>query len=592
MMVERITNTPLELHFPRWVPGSYMIREPFKYVREITIEDDQGQPVKWRRTGVDGIRISAREKSTTVIIRYRVLCPELSVRSNHLDASHLHLMPPFTWFLPKSGCEWTSNNGAVTITLNLPSEWTIATQQAELSGQSKIPNHSAWKCPRDCTSSQFYAKSRDELLDGVFEANSNVATTTEIMGVTHHLKMWDAGGYPIEEEAIARIEEALEKIVTECYSLFGVPEINSYTTILHLTGSLRGGLEHMRSQTSMVPREALWPDAKAEWRDLVSLLAHEYVHFWNVKNLRPKKFLDYDLSYEQTTDLLWWFEGGTSWLGDVICVRSGVWSEEDYRIDFKRKYERHLKGSGHELQSLAESSHEAWIHLYRQHQYSSEYQISYYNDAELALFCLDAEMRRRSKGRGIEQVFVELFHLHHLDSEEAGVDENAIKRAIGRCDGGARLGGIVDTLIHSRQRPDIGKAMQTFGLTLVNDKKDQSKGDTKDNETNPAAWLGIGLSENGNNVVIDKIRPDSPLRDIAIPHDELIAVDGLRVSSQKILKKILKGKCGQTISLLLSRQGSVMEFAITAGEKPLEPTKISGVGNRLWQALICSQSHE
>ena len=65
--------------------------------------------------------------------------------------------------------------------------------------------------------------------------------------------------------------------------------------------------------------------------------SHEYVHQWNVKRLRPKLFLDYDLQREVNTDLLWWFEGATSWIGDIMCLRSGAWSAEDYFADMKRK---------------------------------------------------------------------------------------------------------------------------------------------------------------------------------------------------------------------------------------------------------------
>ena len=51
----------------------------------------------------------------------------------------------------------------------------------------------------------------------------------------------------------------------------------------------------------MVPRTALHPGHVEEYRDLVSLFSHEYVHQWNVKRLRPKRFLDYDLQREVNT---------------------------------------------------------------------------------------------------------------------------------------------------------------------------------------------------------------------------------------------------------------------------------------------------
>ena len=80
----------------------------------------------------------------------------------------------------------------------------------------------------------------------------------------------------------------------------------------------------------------------------------------------------------------------------MICVRSGAWSEEDWRLDFERKMKRHTANNGMLRESLAESSHDAWIHLYRSGPYTRESQISYYLEGELALLCLDTELRRRN----------------------------------------------------------------------------------------------------------------------------------------------------------------------------------------------------
>ena len=79
-----------------------------------------------------------------------------------------------------------------------------------------------------------------------------------------------------------------------------------------------------------------------------------------------------------------------------MCVRSGAWTEKDWRLDFERKMKRHTAKNGMLRESLAESSHDAWIHLYRSGPYTRENQISYYLEGELALLCLDTEMRRRN----------------------------------------------------------------------------------------------------------------------------------------------------------------------------------------------------
>ena len=169
---------------------------------------------------------------------------------------------------------------------------------------------------------------------------------------------------------VERFITDMKKIIKEYHALFGVPVWGEYVTVLHLTEKSRGGLEHLNSQSSMLPRICLIDGHDDEYRDLISLFSHEYLHQWNVKRLRPKNFIHYDLQQEIHTDLLWWFEGCTSWLGDMLCVRSGAWSEEDWRKDMERKLARHTIRNGSEHESLAESSHDAWIHLYRSHSFS------------------------------------------------------------------------------------------------------------------------------------------------------------------------------------------------------------------------------
>ena len=99
------TSLQLVLRFPRWVPGSYFLREPIQHMFDFSATDDAGTELTWKRVGVDGISVRLRKSSKTVRLDYTLLAKELSVRSNHLDTTHLHLMPPFTWFWPERGID-------------------------------------------------------------------------------------------------------------------------------------------------------------------------------------------------------------------------------------------------------------------------------------------------------------------------------------------------------------------------------------------------------------------------------------------------------------------------------------------------------
>ena len=576
------TESRLIAHFPRWVPGSYFLREPIQHMTDFLATDQDGNTLESQRKDVDAVRIKVPEGASSVLLTYRLLANDMSVRSNHLDRTHLHMMPPFTWFMPTSGIENNRMNMEHIVELHAPKSWSPATQYLSTGKQ----NGKGELTKNEGTTHSFSAPNRDEFLDGIIECNANPMDTWVIDGRTHHLKMWDSGGHDIDEGMLERFKEDMNKIIREHHALFGIPSWDNYVTVIQLTDTMRGGLEHLNSQTSMVPRQSLMPGHDDEYRDLVSLFSHEYLHQWNVKRLRPRNMLDYDLQREGHSDLLWWFEGGTSWLGDMLCVRSGAWSEEDWRKDFMRKMKRHTARHGMEFESLAESSHDAWIHLYRGHAFSRESQISYYLEGELAIMQLDVELRRRSKGdAGVCDLMAELCRRHAIEydsAEKLGITYKDIRQALTSMKGGRRLGSLLDDLMHQRKAPDVDATMAYFGLKLVPEHP------LKDGEENDG-WLGVNLSTKDGRVKVTSHLSGSPVRQHVMPGDEIVAIDGIRTASLKGLKTSLKGKAGQQVELMSSHEGIIQSHKVQPLPSPQHGVKLDGKGNSKWKSYIATR---
>ena len=85
----------LELRFPRWVPGSYFIREPIQHMSDLSATCD-GKEIEIKRVDVDGARLTGVSDSSKVVVTYRLLAAEMTCRANHLDKTHVHIMPPYT----------------------------------------------------------------------------------------------------------------------------------------------------------------------------------------------------------------------------------------------------------------------------------------------------------------------------------------------------------------------------------------------------------------------------------------------------------------------------------------------------------------
>ena len=581
------TSPSLKLSFPRWVPGSYFLREPIQHVTQLKAFDENGNALNVTRKDVDSIVIKGIQSVAKVCISYQLLCVENTVRSNHLDDSHLHLMPPFTWFLPTSGIDSNRMDMKHQIEFLVPSEWNVSTQLklegTEKKGSAKLHT--------------FSAEHRDALLDGIAECNSNEIHNFTVGGRQHSLHFWDAGGHVPNEVMLNRFIQDMKNIIAEHHALFG-PLSEPYHTILHLTDGGRGGLEHTNSQTSMVPRTSLQPGHVEDYRDLVSLFSHEYVHQWNVKRLRPKLFLDYDLQREVNTDLLWWFEGATSWIGDIMCLRSGAWSAEDYFADMKRKLKRHHTRSGSTCQALCEASHEAWIHLYRSHAYSRETQISYYLEGELTMFALDAELRKRSKGEtGVCDLMKVLYEKHNIyvkDKSLRGVQYNDIRKALTRLTGGRRLGSFLDAITKEAGNLDLSKAFSNFGLHYKPSDEPKRKDGTETVvwESFAQGWLGVHVRSQGNKLKVTSHMQNSPVREQLQVGDELVAIDGIRTINSEQLKSNLKGKVGTKVRVLFARNSVMQETLLDVSLEPNYPTVTTSDGNRLWKSTIRSRQDD
>jgi len=566
----------LILAFPRWSPGSYLIREPRRLVHDMSawaMVSGNNFDCKIERRGPDEIIVKIPEGASSIYVSWYAFGNDLSVRTNHIDSSHFHMIPSATF--PRVITGSNHPEGPYVVELMHPPNWSATTQLKFVSS----------KKDGDIVKSIWTANSRDALYDGIIEANANEEILFQAGGREFRLKLWDAGGLAIDSERIDFLVKSMSDLFSEFHALFGEPPWDNYAVILHLTEKARGGLEHTGSQSSQMRRGSLDPGDKDGWRDLISLISHEYVHAWNVKRLRPQTFDDYDLSQEMHTDLLWWFEGVTSWLGDMICLRSGVWSDEDWSADLKRKLTRFHSMSGWDHQCLSDSSFESWYHLYRPHSHSPETTISYYLQGEIAAMCMDLEMRKRTKGEiGLDDVMVDLWKLHGLhiegDSGSGGIEprpivEKDIVSSMNRLSKG-RLNGVVRRLVHGLGAPNMLEWSKGMGRKLDPVESDEQVG-----------WLGVHLSESP--LRISKFIAESPIRNQLQPGDEIIAINGRRTRKSSDLKGALRGNAEQEVKLTVSRRGGIMEFNVVPAKDPLHPVIISGNGNKLWKAFSSSR---
>jgi predicted metalloprotease with PDZ domain len=113
--------------------------------------------------------------------------------------------------------------------------------------------------------------------------------------------------------------------------LFGTAHYPEYHFLVTCSDDLgHYGLEHHACSINGVRERDLIEDKyRRGW--IANLLPHEYAHSWCGKFRRPAGMCTADFHTPQDTKMLWVYEGLTTYLGDLLMVRSGLVSPADYR---------------------------------------------------------------------------------------------------------------------------------------------------------------------------------------------------------------------------------------------------------------------
>ncbi|TAF71912.1 MAG: M61 family peptidase, partial [Curvibacter sp.] len=127
------------------------------------------------------------------------------------------------------------------------------------------------------------------------------------------------------------------------------------------------------------------------------LISHEYFHTWNVKRLRPAELATYDYRTENYTELLWFFEGFTSYYDDLLLRRAKRIDNAAYLKLLSKTINQVNQTPGRLVQSVAQSSFDAWVKYYRQDENTANATVSYYTKGSLVGLCLDLTLRAEGK---------------------------------------------------------------------------------------------------------------------------------------------------------------------------------------------------
>ncbi len=381
---------------PVWIAGSYLVREFAKHLQRLQAHQ-----------GATALQITQRDKCTwkihceaekPLVLSYEVYAFDSSVRTAWLDTQR-------GFFNGTSLCLRVHGQEEQPHVLSLsndelPPSWQVATALT----------------PQKVTARGFgsyLAANYDELLDSPVELGALWCGSFVAGGIEHRFVVagatasFDGARLLADTQAICEAEINFWHGAAprgKARSSSNRPPHSHYLFMLSAVDNGYGGLEH-RQSTALICKRADLPRlgqsktlaAADGYTTLLGLISHEYFHTWNVKRLRPSEFAHYDYAQENYTELLWFFEGFTSYFDDLLLRRAALIDDTTYLVLLNKTINGVLQSPGRKVQSVAQASFDAWVKYYRQDENSVNATISYYTKGSLVALCLDLSLRQGGK---------------------------------------------------------------------------------------------------------------------------------------------------------------------------------------------------
>ncbi len=377
------------LSLPVWIPGSYLIREFSKNLQGLRARQAARAlpPAQLRQLDKCSWEVRCNPARPLQLI-YEVYANDNSVRTACLDARR-------GFFNNSSLCLRVDGQTDAPQRLEIaasgaPAGWSVATGLAPV----KINKQGF---------GNYLATDYDELVDCPVEMGPFWSGNFSACGVPHRFVV--AGAAPGFDGArlLADTKKICEAQIRFWHGA-KKPPYKNYLFLLNVVDDGYGGLEH-RNSTALIcnrkdlPRlgETRLPEGYTTLRGLIS---HEYFHTWNVKRLRPAEFASYDYSSENYTQLLWFFEGFTSYYDDLMLRRAGLLDDAAYLRLLNKTINQVMQTPGRLVQSVAQASFDAWVKYYRQDENTPNATVSYYTKGALVALCFDLSLRSESGAGG------------------------------------------------------------------------------------------------------------------------------------------------------------------------------------------------
>lgn len=384
-----------EFQLPVW-NALYQVRDFAQFVNWIHAKDRSGKPLAIRE--VDKSRWQVQGTENGAVVEYQIYADSFGPFGAQLNTHHAFFNLAQILMYPVD-----ARNAPMNVRFTqVPEGWHVATPLASPDGL-------------------YIAENYDRLVDSPVELGDFHEADFDEAGA-HFRVIVDADPADYDME---KIVATLHKIVAAATSWMSDRPFDSYMFLYHFPrGPAGGGMEHAYSTAIDLNAESI----RQNLLPLNTVTAHEFFHLWNVKRIRPQTLEPTDYTKENYTRSLWFSEGVTSTVEEIILLRAGLIDEKQFLDNVGEQITELERRPAHLTQSAEESSLDAWLEgnsYYRR----PERSISYYNKGELLGFMLDLAVRDASHGRASLRELLQWMNAHYAKQGRFFDDSNGVREA-------------------------------------------------------------------------------------------------------------------------------------------------------------------
>jgi predicted metalloprotease with PDZ domain len=538
MRVREIASPVLDLALPVWRAGRYAVINPAGTVNGIRAQDTVGKTLPISKLDKTTWRVQTGG-CTEIEIRYSIYANSLTDRTRHVDDTHAFLSGATVFlYIPER------RHDPLSVRIEAPDNWNLSCGLDSVEGDPHM----------------LLSPGYDVLVDSPIEVGIHDVLHFDVDGIPHDIVLWSA-----PELDSRKLTEDFAAIVRNEAQLFGGLPYSRYIFIIHVGLGLGGGTEHLNSTIIQVPPRTF--EDPVAYKRLIGTASHEMFHVWNVKRLRPVALAAMDYSKENYTDLLWFCEGTTAYYDELILARAGLTDADTYLRDLGELIHQVRRRPGTRVQSVAESSFDAWIKFNQPTSDDMNSTVSFYDSGAVVSFLLDLELRSRTGNRvSMDSLMVKMVSRFPLNGT-GFTTTDLIEVASGLA--GSRFEAFFERYIQSTDPPPLEERVSILGLKL---------------SCEPAgikAYTGlININQNSQTTVRYALSDGPAYSAGVLPGDEIVALNGRRYEPAELTTHVeTQLRPGDSIQLEIIRRGRQRMIEFQAAAAPRGRWQLSRLEN-------------